>query len=242
MSMRPTVSISVVSHRQARLISQLLEDLGKSTIPLDILVTVNVPEAHEFECAQPLRVLRNTAPRGFGANHNAAFKAARGEVFCVVNPDVRVPTSVLSTLLESLRDSSLGVVAPRVTDPDGRTEDSARRFPTPLSILGKLLRTSHVESQPQNGISYPDWVAGMFMCFPSDVFSRVGGFDESYYLYYEDADICARLRKLGYRVGYCANVSVVHDARRTSHRNVRYMWWHMSSMARFFWKRGTGSL
>ena len=80
------------------------------------------------------------------------------------------------------------------------------------------------------------------MLFPRTVFEQLGGFDETYFLYYEDVDLCARLRKLGYRVGYCADVSVVHDARRASHRNLSYLRRHLASMARFFWRRAAGRL
>lgn len=73
----------------------------------------------------------------------------------------------------------------------------------------------------------------MFMLFPRTVYEQLGGFDETYFLYYEDVDLCARLRKLGYRVGYCADVSVVHDARRASHSNLSYLRRHLASMARF---------
>lgn len=82
----------------------------------------------------------------------------------------------------------------------------------------------------------PDWVAGMFMLFPSAAFEAVGGFDENFYLYYEDVDICVRLRHLGYRVAVMRGASVVHNARRDSRRCLRFARWHAASMARYFWK------
>ena len=81
---------------------------------------------------------------------------------------------------------------------------------------------------------YPDWVAGMFMLFPHEVFQNIGGFDERYFLYYEDVDLCARLTLANYRILLCSTVSVVHDARRSSHKNLRYMRLHLTSMLRFF--------
>ena len=81
---------------------------------------------------------------------------------------------------------------------------------------------------------FPDWVGGMFMLFPSRVFREVGGFDTGYFLYYEDVDLCARLTLRDYRVVLCHEVSVIHVARRTSHANLRYLLWHISSALRFF--------
>jgi hypothetical protein len=79
-----------------------------------------------------------------------------------------------------------------------------------------------------------DWIAGMFMLFPAAVFAKLGGFDEAYFLYYEDVDLCSRLRAQGREVLVSSGVSVIHDARRASHRNPKYLRWHLSSMLRFF--------
>jgi hypothetical protein len=74
----------------------------------------------------------------------------------------------------------------------------------------------------------------MFMLFPACTYQSVGGFDERYFLYYEDVDLCARLRLLGHEIVLCPDATVMHHARRASHRNFRYLRWHLGSMARFF--------
>ena len=241
--MPQTVSISVVSHRQASLVAPLLESLRALHTPIEVLLTVNVPEEHAFrDEAGPLtvRVIKNETQKGFAANHNAAFRLSRAGYFCVLNPDIRLAADPFPALIEHLRLQGLGAVGPRVMTPQGSVEDSARPFPTPFTILAKTLGAVPPASLPATGVAYPAWIAGMFMLFPRSVYEEAGGFDESYFLYYEDVDLCARLRKLGYRVGYCADVSVIHDARRTSHGDPRYLRWHLASMARFFWRRATG--
>jgi len=245
MPILPLVSVSIVSHQQAALAAQVVADLARATTPLEIIITINTPENHCFAQrtdTPQIKVHENPRPRGFAANHNAAFAISRAEYFCVVNPDVRLSIDPFPSLLSCLKDDTLGVVAPAVISPEGQVEDSARPFPSPLSILGKAMGRRHVSATAPTGMSYPDWVAGMFMLFPRRAFERAGGFDESYFLYYEDADLCARLRRLGYRVGYCADNAVVHAARRTSHHNLRYAAWHLSSMTRFFWRRAIGRI
>ena len=83
---------------------------------------------------------------------------------------------------------------------------------------------------------HPEWVAGMFMLFRSQDFARLGGFDEAFFLYYEDVDICVRAWKQGMKIVACPQVSVVHDARRDSHRSARHIRWHLASMVRYFFK------
>ena len=77
----------------------------------------------------------------------------------------------------------------------------------------------------------------MFMLFRSSTFAEIGGFDAAYRLYYEDVDLCARLRLKGYDVRLAPKAIVTHLARRSSHRNPRYAVWHLRSMLRFFTSR-----
>jgi GT2 family glycosyltransferase len=79
-----------------------------------------------------------------------------------------------------------------------------------------------------------DWVAGFFMLFRSGVFERLGGFDERYFLYYEDVELCSRARLAGSKIVWMPGVKVVHDARRHSHRDAKFLYWHLRSIARFF--------
>src|SRR5690348_1087353 len=89
------VTLSVVSHGQGALVRRLLDDLAQvEGWRLEVVLTINIPEDEGFLAgfrAAPLTVLRNATPKGFGANHNAAFRAAAGDVLIVANPDLRLP-------------------------------------------------------------------------------------------------------------------------------------------------------
>lgn len=234
----PVITLSVVSHRQAGLAARLLEDLvALRRDDLEVIYTANVPEAVPVETAAPfVTLVRNEAPQGFARNHNAAFARARGAYFCVVNPDIRMeqdPFPVLLGLLEAIPRTA--AVAPAIVEADSRPADHARRFPTLLSLAAKALRRGHrlEYGSPQEPYA-PDWIAGMFMLFRSSTFREVGGFDERYFLYYEDVDICWRLRRAGYDVRVCPFVRAIHHAQRASRRQLRYMVWHAQSMLRYF--------
>ncbi len=220
-----------------------LADLARFADPLrfEVTLTCNIPEqaagfADNFP--YPVRLIENASPKGFGANHNAACEVANGEWFCVMNPDIRLPDNPFPALLAALELRQAAVSAPAVLSPGGQVEDSIRRFPTPFSLLGKLLGRDDGRYRFAVGDeTFPaDWVGGMFMLFRAEDFRRIGGFDEGFFLYYEDVDICARLWKAGLGVLACPRAQVVHDARRASRRNLTYMRWHLTSMARYLIK------
>lgn len=242
MPQQAKISISIVSHNQGALIADLLSDLGMyCATPFEVILTINVPEVLPFETKAfdfPVRIVTNTVPKGFGANHNAAFKLAKADYFCVLNPDIRMVEDPFPCLISQLVNSRIGVAAPLIVSPSGQPEDSARKFPTPVSILKKALFGARgSEYEICETPIFPDWVGGMFMVFRSKVFREIGGFDGFYFLYYEDVDLCWRLRGYGYQVTLTPLAYAIHDARRASHRNIRYLFWHLSSMLRFFMKR-----
>jgi N-acetylglucosaminyl-diphospho-decaprenol L-rhamnosyltransferase len=244
------VTVSVVSHGQMSLVVELLEDLSEQcSTPLEIIVTINVDEPVRSaldEYPFPVVSIRNDTPKGFGANHDSAFERARGEYFCVINPDIRLTHDPFPSLIDALDLDAVGVAAPRVVSPDGNTEDSARAFPTPSSLMRKLWRRviRREEPEPEYLIGdepiFPDWIGGMCMLFRSATFREIGGFDERYFLYYEDVDLCWRLRRSGRQVVLDPRAVVVHGARRSSWRKFRYMRWHLTSMLRFLMTRARG--
>ena len=236
----PTISISIVSHSQGQLLQPLLSDLDRhcTAYPLEVLLTLNLPEELPFDTSGfrfPVSTHMNDAVQGFSENHDRAFVRSTGQLFCVMNPDIRIGMDVFAALHACLREETVGVVAPVVLNEAGSIEDSARQFPTPLKILCKALGGCRGSDYPvKDAIVHPDWVAGMFMLFRREVFDKLGGFDERYFLYYEDVDLCARLTLQGYQVALCPDAKVVHHARRSSHRSFKYLSWHLASMLRFF--------
>ena len=234
------ISVSIVSHGHINLIADLLRDIDKhcQATMIELILTLNVGESLPFiedDFSFPIKIIHNAAPKGFAANQNQAFAQSTGRYFCAINPDVRLDKDVFQALRECLGSPAIGVVAPLVVGANGTMEDSARRFPTPFKILCKAFGgCKGSDYAVKDEIIYPDWVGGMFMLFRRDVFEKLGGFDERYFLYYEDVDLCARLRLQGHEVALCPDAKVIHHAHRSSHTSWKFMKWHLTSMARFF--------
>jgi hypothetical protein len=235
---QPLVTLSVVSHAQNELVNQLMADVARYCAKnISLVLTENVadavPLAIDGYAASCERVV-NPYPKGYGANHNAAFSLCRTPYFCIANPDLRLHADPFPPLLKTLEERHAGVIGPLVRSPAGNIEDSARRFPTPGIILRKLLGARpHPDYATDCGPIEVNWIAGMFMLFRSETYRSVGGFDEAYFLYYEDVDLCHRLYKAGEVVIYEPSAEVVHDARRASRRNLRLALHHLVSAFRF---------
>lgn len=234
----PLITISVVSHGQNALVNQFLFDIEKvCSSDVFVVITENIRDNVPIETGAlrgRAEVKVNRQPKGFGANHNIAFVRCRTQLFCVANPDVRLHNDPFPALIAELKEHHAAVAGPLVRSPNGDIEDSARRFPTFLRLMRKAVFGSAGPDYPtDNGSMNVDWIAGMFMLFSASAFRAVQGFDESYFLYYEDVDICRRLWRNGLSVLYEPRVEVIHDARRASRRNIRLAVQHIRSGLRF---------
>lgn len=236
------ITLSVVSHRQNALVNQLLADVQRHCAgSVSLILTENVPDPVPLAAAGlscPVEVISNERLKGFGANHNAAFTRCRTAYYCVANPDIRLSSDPFPPLLACLADQGSGAAGPLVRNPAGGVEDSARRFPTLGILLRKALGGRSGSDYPADrGPQAVDWIGGMFMLLRSDAFRAVGGFDESYFLYYEDVDLCRRLAAAEKRVVYEPRAEIMHAAQRASRRDPRMAVHHLRSALRFLTRR-----
>ncbi|CAN5372794.1 N/A [soil metagenome] len=236
---RPGITVSVVSHGQGPLAQRFLDDLARLARPevRHLIVTSNLPEPWQprFSVAG-VRVehLVNPRPLGFAANHDQAFKRCTTPLFLIVNPDIRMPADPFDAMLTAIEPASTGLVTPLILSADGVVEDFARRLLTLPDLIGRAAGRRRAEGRP-------DWVAGMFMLIKSQTFGALGGFDRRFRLYCEDFDLCARLRLDGQDFKIVDAASVVHEARRDSHRSLRHLSWHVQSLLKVwlsptFWR------
>jgi len=178
-------------------------------------------------------LIRNPANVGFGRAVNQAAAVATAPRLLLVNPDCRLVSGAISTLRSVLdAEPSCAVVGPRIFDPDGTVQGSARGDPDMLTglfgrtgalrvllpFLSVARRNVVVEDAVRTGASsvVVDWLSGACMLIRRDAFTAAGGFDERFFLYWEDADLCRRLRNRGFQVRYVPGASAVHQVGRSS--------------------------
>lgn len=234
--MTAKLCVSLVSHGHGSMVQKLVNQLLSFDSISEIILTLNVPEEFTLINDKNLRIIKNFQPKGFGQNHNDAFSITDCDFFCVLNPDIEFINDPFPDLISSLNEGVVGVVAPVVISSRGALEDNMRRFLTPWSLIKRFVGVdlgSYLFKQGEPNF-YPDWVAGMFMLFKSKAYAKVAGFDVRYFMYCEDADICTRLWKNGFKVEACLSATVIHNAQRASRKSFRHLSWHVSSLARYF--------
>lgn len=232
------LTISIVSHGHGHLLDELLGDLDRAGA-LDqcrTIVTMNIVDSRSPATnwqSTKVEWIYNDYPKGFGANHNYALRNARTAWLLVLNPDIRLPGNALELLLaEAPNHPDVGVIAPRIVSTNGETEDSVRQNLSPASLMRRWSRRLlGVPTQDNERVAdSADWFAGMFLLMPTRVFAALGGFDERFHLYCEDYDFCVRVRLSGKSLLLNDRHAVIHNAQRSSHRDVRYLFWHLRSL------------
>jgi len=237
------IAISVVSHGHGEMVERLVESLLSYSEVSKIIVTINTPEKLNLIFSDRIAVIENYSARGFGKNHNEAFLNVNEAYFCVLNPDITMNENPFPDLISSLIKYRAGLAVPLVLNKSGEIDDSIRFFLTPTSLIRRFFfNNEHKYELTKNSPTFaPEWAAGMFMLFTSKVFCDLGGFDDGYYLYCEDIDICVRIWKAKQFMIACPQVQITHDARRSSRQDLKYLKWHLTSMIRYLVKH-LGSL
>ncbi|HEY8118622.1 MAG TPA: glycosyltransferase family 2 protein [Methylophilaceae bacterium] len=208
----PDVSAIIVNYRSASHTLSCIETLLQQTgADIEILVVDNASGdggIAQIRKAYPdIKLIENANNDGFAKANNLAAAEARGEYILVINPDIRLlSTDVVAGLAASLEaDSSIGVIGPDIIE-SRREKRVMPRYRYPLQK--KLKRQKSLMNLPGNIA----WILGACMLFPKHVYEQVKGFDNDFFLYGEDTDICLRLRQAGYSIVWEPKYKVDHWA------------------------------
>ncbi|MCC7178072.1 MAG: glycosyltransferase family 2 protein [Acidobacteria bacterium] len=190
---------------------------------------------------------------GFGAGVNHAAREASGSHLLLLNPDCEIGGPIVAPLVSVLEaHPEAGIVGGLVRDALGGVQASGRRFPNITTAIagrtswlsrvapGNPLSRWNLTTVPSEGIARVDWVSGAFVLIRREAFDAVGGFDEAFFLYWEDADFCRRAADAGWQTLYAPVAEVVHyTARASLHAPVRSLWAFHQSALRYYWKHGS---
>ncbi|WP_121357512.1 glycosyltransferase family 2 protein [Flavisolibacter nicotianae] len=233
-------------------ITQNLHGLSYEIIVVDNLSTDSTQSI--LQQKQNVRLIRNEKNYGFATANNKGIALAQGNFVLILNPDIILtPATDLKAIIDYFeKNPSTGIVSPRLFYEDGKVQENARKFP---SLLTFFIRGFRLEKYAQrfsfyknhNVFSYisstvpveVDWVIGAFMFTRKKIIHQVGMFDQRFFMYYEDADLCSRIKRKGYTIVYDPGITAIHAYCRDSAKPLfsRLKMIHMKSFFRFFLKR-----
>jgi GT2 family glycosyltransferase len=202
------------------------------------VVVVNNDRPEPPEIVHPARVIRNKENLGFARACNQGISASSGELVVLVNPDALVEQSFFRRVEAFFAENpSVGVAGPRVLDADGRVQLSARRELSPVSgLLGRtslltrlfpsntLVKKQFPAVTELTGPTAVDWVSGACMVVRRRALEQIGPLDERFFMYFEDADLCRRVREAGWSVYYLPEVQVTHQVGGSTRSRPRAIW------------------
>ncbi|GAA4175492.1 glycosyltransferase family 2 protein [Gryllotalpicola koreensis] len=249
--MDPTLAVITVNYRSQDALTELIESLAAAdTLPLQTLVVNNEAGASlSLPALEGLAIVDAGGNLGYGGGINAGARrlAESVEWILVTNPDVRIEPDALSRLLEVARShTKAGSVGPRILETTGEVYPSARELPSLRTGIGHALlanvwlsnpwtRRYRGETRETTGTwRETGWLSGSCVLVRRAAFEAIGGFDDSYFMYFEDVDLGARLTRAGWRNLYVPGATVTHtgahststaaDSMRAEHHRSAYQY------------------
>jgi N-acetylglucosaminyl-diphospho-decaprenol L-rhamnosyltransferase len=213
----PAISVAIVSYNTAPLLRRCLESVVADTrgpvLVIDNRSTDGSAELVRREFPR-VRVRAEADNRGYGAAANLAIGELGTRYVLLLNADTQLTPGTAEALTAYLDDHPAAAMAgPRLVTVTGTYEPSAHRFPTPMALLLQesgvrrwLARARRNEWRPRS----VDWILGAALAIRHEAFDAVGGFDEAYFLYQEEVDLCHRLQAAGWEIHYAPVATVLH--------------------------------
>ena len=228
-AVRPDATVVIVSFNTREVLRECLQTLQREAqgLHIETFVVDNISRDHSAEMVEtdfPWVILRRSgANLGFAGANNVAFREATGRYVVILNSDAFLqPGSLRLSIQKMDATPRCGLAGARLTGRDGSWQPSARMFPSPLNDL--LTLTGLANQYPHSKFfgrfdrtwadqaiaAEVDWVPGAFSIIRKDALDQIGFFDENFFLYYEEVDLCYRLKQAGWQVWYWPEIQVVH--------------------------------
>lgn len=231
----PELSIIIVNFRSWRSLRQCLDSL--SSIPgnhklFEVIIVDNASDdgmLTEFQLANPeFKFILNRGNNGFANGCNLGAAKAKGEYLLFLNPDTIANESALIRMMNMARTKKdTSIISCRQVKGNGREEKPYGNFLSPMSLTGwmramkRLISRGNNRLNPEDDFISPDWVSGSVFMIKKENFNALGGWDEDYWMYFEDVDLCRRARNAGGDVILIKDIAIEHNHGGSSRNNLK---------------------
>lgn len=206
-----SVTAVIVSHDSAQVLGECLAALRREGVPAIVVDNASGDETRAIASAQGARLIANPRNEGYGRANNAGVAACRTPYALIVNPDLVLQPGAVAALLAAAGNyPETGLFAPRIVEPSGRL------FLQPRSLLSPAHLNLKGAMTPPEGDACLPFLSGACLLVRRDVFLALGGFDPAIFLFYEDDDLCRRLRDAGCGLVHVHGAQASHGRGRSS--------------------------
>jgi len=230
----PEVSIVIVTYRSADVIGACLDSIGAgANASREVFLVDNASGDGTAEIVRAkypsVHLITNDSNRGFSAANNQAIPLCRGRYLYFLNPDAELTGGCLETAVRYINENPrIGLAGTKVVYPDGSMQETiSRRYPGEKHTKGEL-----------EGLQGPiACVLGASMIARADLIRAIGGFDEDYFLYGEDQELCLRIRQQGFEIGYIGEAVVRHIGGHSERASASADRWRRKTLAEYIFYR-----
>ncbi len=226
--MKPTVSILYVYYNTPKEILHSLTSLSGAAygIPYEVVIVNNAspkPLPRQVSMKRGVHIITNRENIGFGKGHNKAVSRAKGKYLLILNPDTILKKKALRLMVEKLESNKkIGIIGPQMIDKDGKILPTISKFPTlptaliVYSVIDKLWKHNPISQKfwmydaNRTKEQEVDVLSGACMMIRKSLFKSIHGFDNRFFLYFEESDLCMKVKNAGYRNIYFPKARITH--------------------------------
>lgn len=220
------LTISIVSFNTKELLRSCLEDVLHQTKTTDnVFVLDNASEDGSAEMVEKdfkgrVTLIKNKTNDGFSKAHNQILKNLKSEYCLILNPDTKIPVNTFFSMIKFMKENkNCGIASCKIVDFNGKLNSNGGNYPTRVAFLSWLFNLEflgiksnfHRSDKEYFSKSHQvDWVGGTFMIIRKEVIEEIGGFNEDYFMYFEDVEFCFRAKKKGFEIWINPDVEIKH--------------------------------
>jgi GT2 family glycosyltransferase len=256
--MAKDLTISIVNYNMKEHILSCLESIFSTShgLDIDVYVVDNKSEDDSVEAIKrhypKANLIVNNENKGFGKANNQVLSISDSRYCLITNPDVIVLPGTLQTMVGFMDENrDAGAAGCKMLNNDDSLQYSCRRYPTLFTLLmrgvlidelffrGKAVKRYLMQDWTHDEIRHVDWLTGCCIMLRKEAIEEVGLFDEKFFIYFEDVDICYRINR-NWKVYYLPQARMIHEYQHKSRRihDLKSRYYHLKSAIHFFRKNG----
>jgi len=244
------LSIIIVDYKSQTFSLPLITDLRKQLkgIKFEIIVVDNYPDGNAddefrkaFDADKRVKIIKAEKYNGYGSGNNLGAKEAGGKYLLLLNPDTKICDEAIEKMLDFLaKHGEIGALSPLIMQADGKNlqRDFFANYQRLTGITVKRWNEKNAKIDKSGDFFYVDMVTGASLLIRREIYQKIDGFDENFFMYIEDDDFCRRVAKLGYRNAVLKTAKIIHLEGKSSTPFARKKYYYKSQ--NYYWQKHYG--